>query len=150
IEEEVGNLSANPARDVARLRPKRLGGHHSWTPEEVNQFEQRHPLGTKAHLALSLLIYTGVRRSDVVALGRQHVRAGWLKFTAHKNRNKKPVTIEIPVLPILAEIIAASPTGDLNFLETDYGQPFTANGFGGKFKQWCREAGLPHCSAHGL
>jgi integrase/recombinase XerD len=28
--------------------------------------------------------------------------------------------------------------------------PFTANGFGNKFKDWCRQANLPHCSAHGV
>jgi integrase len=35
-------------------------------------------------------------------------------------------------------------------LITEYGKPFTANGFGNKFKEWCRQAGLPHCSAHGV
>jgi integrase len=29
------------------------------------------------------------------------------------------------------------------------GKPFTANGFGNK-KDWCRQADLPHCSAHGV
>jgi integrase/recombinase XerD len=33
---------------------------------------------------------------------------------------------------------------------TDYGKPFTANGFGNRVKDWCRQANLPHCSAHGL
>jgi len=37
----------------------------------------------------------------VVLLGKQHVRAGWLKFTAQKNHNRKPATIEIPILPDL-------------------------------------------------
>src|SRR6266849_5595310 len=35
-------------------------------------------------------------------------------------------------------------------LITEYGKPFTANGFGNKFKDWCRQANLPHCSAHGV
>jgi integrase len=38
----------------------------------------------------------------------------------------------------------------LTFLVTEYGKPFTANGFGNVFKDWCRQANLPHCSAHGL
>lgn len=33
---------------------------------------------------------------------------------------------------------------------TQFGQPFTVNGFGGWFKRRCREAGLERCSAHGL
>ena len=38
----------------------------------------------------------------------------------------------------------------LTFLITEFGKPFTANGFGNKFKDWCRQADLPHCSAHGV
>ena len=33
---------------------------------------------------------------------------------------------------------------------TEYGKPFTATGFGGWFRTRCDEAGLHHCSAHGL
>ena len=33
---------------------------------------------------------------------------------------------------------------------TAFGKPFTANGFGNWFRRRCDEAGLPHCSAHGL
>lgn len=47
-------------------------------------------------------------------------------------------------------MIARSPTGSLTFLETEYGKPFTAAGFGGWFRERCDQAGLPHCSAHGL
>jgi integrase len=38
----------------------------------------------------------------------------------------------------------------LAYLETQFGNPFTGNGFGNRFRKWCDEAGLPHCSAHGL
>jgi integrase len=143
VREEL--VAVNPARDLELIKTKG-GGWHSWEVEEVRRFEDRHPVGTKARLALALLMYTGVRRSDVVLLGRQHVRAGWLKFTTRKTR----VTIEVPVLPELQRIVDASPCGDMTFLVTDYGRPFTANGFGGKFRSWCDQAGLPECSAHGL
>src|SRR5262249_6525963 len=49
-----------------------------------------------------------------------------------------------------AEVIARSPTGDLTYLVTEYGKAFTAAGFGNWFRERCDEAGLPHCSAHGL
>jgi integrase len=85
-----------------------------------------------------------------VRLGRQHVREDWLRFQQYKNRNRHPVLIEIPILPELQRIIDASPTGDLTFLVTDYGRSFTAAGFGNRFREWCDQAGLPHCTAHGL
>ena len=33
---------------------------------------------------------------------------------------------------------------------TEFGKPFSAKGFGSKFRAWCDEAKLPHCTAHGL
>jgi integrase len=108
IEEEIGGVTTNPARDVARLRSKRQGGHHAWTLDEVAQYEQHHPRGTKAHLALSLLINTGCRRGDVILLGRRHVRDGWLKYTQQKNRKHNPVPVDIPLLPALRDVIDAS------------------------------------------
>ena len=38
----------------------------------------------------------------------------------------------------------------LTFLVTDFGKPFSSNGFGNKFKNYCVKAGLHHCSAHRL
>lgn len=146
---ENEHVTTNPARDVPYIRGNTVG-FHSWEVEEVEQFEHRHPIGTKARLALALLMYTGVRRSDVVRLGRQHIRDGWFKIAVQKNRKRKPVTVELPVLIALDEIIAASPTGDLTFLITQFGRPFTANGFGNWFRRRCKEADLSHCSAHGL
>ena len=76
IEQE--HVAANPARDVSRIKSGSTG-FHSWTLEEIEKFEQRHAVGTRARLALALLTFTGARRSDVVLLGKQHVRDGWLK-----------------------------------------------------------------------
>lgn len=144
-------MKANPARDVRRIKYE-TEGFHTWTPEEFAQFEERHPLGTKAYLALALLLYTGTRRGDMVTLGRQHVRDGWLRFVPSKTRKqtKTVVLSEKPWLPVLDTIVRASPTGDLTFLVTEYGKPFTAAGFGGWFRTRCDEAGLPQCTAHGL
>ena len=43
-----------------------------------------------------------------------------------------------------------APSKHLTYLVTEFGKPHTPNGFGNKFKDWCRQADLPHCSAHGL
>jgi integrase len=53
-------------------------------------------------------------------------------------------------LPELREILDATPSGQLTYLVTDFGKPFTANGFGSKFREWCDHAGLRHCTSHGL
>jgi integrase/recombinase XerD len=147
VEAEI--VEHDPARDV-RVIQSASEGHHSWTVDEVKQFEQTHPIGTKARLAMALLLYTAGRREDAVRLGPQHVRDGRFRYTQAKNEHRKPVHINIPVHAELAKIIAATPSGHLTFLVNDYGRPFIAKSFGRTFRKWCDEAGLPHCSAHGL
>jgi integrase len=146
---ESNLIRSNPARDVKPLRYE-TEGFHSWSPDEVKQFEAHYAVGTKARLALALMLYTGARRGDVVTLGRQHMRDGVIRFVPQKTRRKKMHAIEIPVAAELAKIIAATPTGDMTFLMTEWGKPFTANGFGNWFRDRCNDAGLPQCSAHGL
>jgi integrase len=143
------HVDQNPTRDVPTLRGS-SEGFHSWTLDEVEQYRRRHPVGTKARLALELLLFTGTRRSDVVKLGRQMVRDGWFHWTETKGRDRRRKDRAVPILPVLQAAIDAAPTGDLIYLVTELGKPFSAGGFGHKFRDWCDQAGLHHCSAHGL
>lgn len=143
------HVTTNAAKSVEYIRIQ-TDGFYTWTRDDVRQFIERHPLGTRAHLAMALMLYSGARRSDVVLLGKQHLRHGRLKFTPTKTRHTTGKTLELPVLPELQRAIDAGPTGSMTFLVTDFGRPYTFNGFGNWFKRRCREAGLPQCSAHGL
>jgi integrase len=140
---------SNPARDVEYFKSGSTG-FHTWSREEVKQFEERHPVGSKARLALALLLFTGQRRSDIIRFGKQHVKGGKLRFTQHKGRNRKPKRLTLPILPTLQRVIDGTACGDLTFLVNDWGRPFTDAGFGNKFRDWCNQAELQHCSAHGL
>ena len=80
-------------------------------------------------------------------MGRQHVRDGILSI----RQQKTGTLVEIPILPELREALDAMPAAHLTFLTTEYGQPFTAAGFGNWFRQCCDEAGIPKgYAAHGL
>lgn len=147
---EAGLVLTNPARDIQKRRSKNPDGFHAWTMEEVEAFEAKHPIGTRARLAMGLLLYTAQRRSDIVNLGRANEKDGWLTFTQVKNRRNNPVTLSIPIRPELREILDKSELGDIVYLHTEQGKPFTANGFGNRFREWCDQAGLKQCSAHGL
>ncbi|MDX3885306.1 MAG: tyrosine-type recombinase/integrase [Sphingomonas sp.] len=92
------------------------------------------------------MLYTSQRRSDMVRMGRQHVGGGRIKVVQLKTRAE----LWIPIHPRLAQAITAVPADHLEFLVTQYGRPFTANGFGNWFRDRCDKAGLKHCSAHGL
>src|SRR6516162_7945579 len=56
---EIGLRSDDPTRDVKALRPKSKLGFHRWSEAEIAEFEARHPVGSKARLALALGLYTG-------------------------------------------------------------------------------------------
>jgi integrase len=146
---EAKKMTSNPARDVKPLAYA-TDGFYTWTDDDVETFERFYPIGTRPRLALALLMYLGVRRSDAVMLGRQHVKDGWIRFVPRKTRHKRAGLSEKPVVPELEAIIKASPTGALTFLETKFKKGFTAAGFGNWFRECCDKAGLPKCSAHGL
>jgi integrase len=78
-------------------------------------------------------------------LGRQHLKDGIITFRTAKTG----ALVTIPVLPELAEIIAATKTGDLAFVATPSGRPMTKESFGNWFKDACKAAGVPG-TAHGL
>jgi integrase len=139
-------MKVDPLVGVKLTKMKSTGGHHTWTVEEITQFREHHPSGSKARLALALLLQTGHARADVVRLGRQHVNRGTLSM----RRQKTNVQFDIPLLPDLLAEIELHPRTDLPFLVTENGKPFSAAGFGNKFRDWCDQANLRHCSAHGL
>ncbi len=137
-------ITENPAAKVKTVEPK-TDGHHTWTVDEVLQYQERHPLGTQARLALDVLLYTGFRRGDAVKLGKQHIRNGVITYRATKNS----LEVYPPVLGPLAESIAATRTGDLVLLCTTQGKPWVKESFGAWFAEQCIAAGVPG-RAHGL
>jgi integrase len=146
---EADLMTGNPARDVKKLKYA-TDGFHTWTIDEVRRYEERHSVGTKARLALALLLYLGVRRCDVVRLGPGMISDCSITFVPKKTDWKSREPLTLPILPELAEVLAASQIGTETFLETEWGKPFSDAGFGGWFRKRCDEAGLPECSAHGL
>lgn len=146
VENDIAKV--NPALRIKRLHSG--DGFHTWTREEVLQYEQRHPVGTKARLALHLAMFTGLRLSDLAIVGRQHIRDGWLTIRPGKTAKSSGVVVELPVIAPLRATLDSSETGNLTFLVTEFNKPFTVNGLGNKMRQWCDEAELPECSMHGL
>jgi integrase len=130
-----------------KLPRRRTEGFYSWNEADIAKYRAFHASGTRPRLAFELLLNTGLRRSDVVRIGRQHLRDGALHVKPQKTGG--PVLV-IPVAPELVAAIDAGPSGNLTFLMTRTGAPFSAAGFGNHFRDWCNEAGLPQCSAHGL
>lgn len=141
-------VTVNPTVGIKLLKGQNdARGFHTWSEAELERFEARWPLGTRERLAFDLLLYTGLRRGDVVRLGRQHARDGEFTIRTEKSGMSREVTL--PILQPLAASIAAARTGDLTFLVTERGAPFVKEGFGNWFREVCRKADCPG-SAHGL
>lgn len=140
-----GMATTNP---VVATKPYKVdsGGFHTWTEDEIAKYESRHAMGSKARLALDLMLWTGQRGGDARVMGPQHVRNKRLEV----KQEKTGVIVSLPILPSLAASIMAAKTGALVFLLSEHGKPYSVKGFGNKVRQWCDEAGLPQCSAHGL
>jgi integrase len=148
---EYRYATKNPAREVPYLKSGNPDGFRAWSEGDVARYEARHPIGTKARFALDLLLYTGVRRSDVVRLGPQMERDGKLVFTETKGSSRIVKTHELPILPPLRRSIDAAPIGHLVYLVTAFGRPHSVKAFGNWFTRRCREAGLDDgLSAHGV
>jgi integrase len=141
----IGWCKDDPTREL-RATAKRGPGFRPWGGEQIAAFRALHPLGSRARLALELLLGSAQRRADVVRMGPQHVRDGLLYVT----QQKTGIPLEIPVLPELQAALDATPCGHLTFLTTKSGKPFSAAGFGDWFRDRCNEAGLQGFSAHGL
>jgi integrase len=140
----------DPTQGVNKIKPKKKGGFHRWTDAEITQFERRHAIGSKARLAMTLGLYTGQARQDVILMGEQHVTDGELNWIRKKTEDKTGLELVIPVHPELRRIIDATPSKHLTFLVTEFGAPFTPAGFGNWFRDRCNEAGLRQCAFHGL
>lgn len=140
-----GIAKQNPVELIKKVRVK-TEGFHTWTVEEVRQYEAFYPIGTTARLAMAMLLFTGSRRGDVVKIGRQHIQDGLIVLRQGKSRRG----VHLPILPELQQVLEATTLGNLTYIVNQFGNPFTAAGFGARMRKWCNAAGLPHCTSHGL
>jgi integrase len=146
-----GLLRTDPTQGI-KLRTVKSDGYHCWTDEEIAQFEAYYPIGSKQRLAFALVLYTTQRRSDVVRMGRQHIRETDDGPALYVKQRKGGVELLIAIDPEkFGAVLDATPSEHLTFLVTETGKPYGDNHFSEKFRKWCDAAGLPkHCSAHGL
>jgi len=147
---ERGHVTANPAKGVVRIN--RGTGAVPWSVDDLKQYRNRHPKGTMAHLALTLLMFTACRIGDAHRLGRAHERRDgavtWLEWTPEK---KGSTPVSIPILPPLAQAIAAQTVVGPTYLLNAHGQPFASKtALGNWFRDRVREAGLENRSPHGI
>jgi integrase len=79
-------------------------------------------------------------------MGEDPEKPGYVKV----RQLKTDAQLSIRIHRGLRAAIDACPSGKDTFLVSQRGTPYTKESLGNWFKEQCVEAGLPHCSAHGL
>jgi integrase len=111
---EAGHVKTDPTQGVANPSRPKGGGFPVWTESDVARYEARWPIGTKERVWLAVLLYTGLRRGDAVRLGPEHMQDGVATLQTEKSGGM--VTVTIPILPVLADILQAGPVGPHTFI----------------------------------
>ena len=119
------HVSVDPVDGVANPIRKKGPGFPVWTEADVEAYYNRWPLGTKERVWLDVLLFTGLRRGDVVAIGRQHVRNGIATLRTEKSQGE--ITVTLPILPVLQRTLDAGPIGELAFICGRRGKPLKRN-----------------------
>lgn len=148
---ELTYVKQNPATGVRKIYRKGKGAT-PWKASDVKQFFAHHKRGTKAHVAMSVLLWTGCRIEDLTMLGREHecVLDGveairWLPLKKHSTE------VTVPLLAPMREATRAPTVQGRTYVLGRGGKPFASgDSMSAMFKRWCQDAGLPHLSAHGV
>ena len=141
---DIGWLTYDPSLGIKRPKIQEI---RSWTDEEIQRFEQHWAIGTKQRLAFALMLYTGQRRSDVHRMTWADVSELTIRVVQQKTGRKLTIPLHRELLTVLAD----AEREHAMIISTEYGKPFTVDGF----SQWLRSAitaaGLPlDCQPHGL
>lgn len=141
---EMDWIERNPCADIKRRKYIKKS-HYSWTDNDIATFLDHYPSGTRERLAMLLLLDTAQRSSDVCRMGRQHLNGNTL--SVRQGKTKADLTLYLD--PATMHEISLH-SGQMTFIVTQSGQPFTVKGFQQWFSKRCSAIGLEKCSAHGL
>lgn len=139
------HVTADPTQ-LVKIKPSKSKGHKPWEEEDIIKYEKRWPRGTRERVMLDVYAYTGLRRGDAAAVGRQHVKDGVITL----DNEKTGMRVTIPMLPALKATLDAGPVGDLAFISKKGGGPLAKKTLGNAFRVACKAAGIVGKSAHGL
>lgn len=143
---ELGWREDNPTKLIKRPRIK-TDGHIAWSDADIAAFERKWPVGTRARLALALLLYTGQRRSDVARMGWGNIHGG---TSIEVVQTKTNMRLLIPLHPALLEMIETLPRDHATFIVAENGKPLHGTTFTAWFGECAKAAGLKDRSPHGL
>ncbi|WP_276118374.1 tyrosine-type recombinase/integrase [Pararhizobium qamdonense] len=138
----------NPILNADRVQHKSKG-YQPWTEDDIEVFRNHWGDETPQRVAVEILLYTGLRRSDAVKIGRQHIQGDFIVMTTQKSGHT--VELNIPIHADFRKVLDGIAKKHLNFIVTAYGAARSEKAFTNWIIEAARKAGLPpHRSPHGL
>jgi integrase len=140
----IGLLKSDPTVGIKRPKTKEI---RAWTDAEIAAFEKRWPIGTKQRTAYALMRHVGTARSDVHKMTWAQVDADGVSY----RRSKTDVAVDSGMQKELRAALDAHPRTHVTIINTEFGRPYTVDGFSGFMRDSMTAAGLPlDCKPHGL
>lgn len=137
-------IAVDPSEGIKRGKSKEI---RAWTDEEMQKYEARWPVGTKQRAAYELMLNVGTARADT------HLTT-WMQADAETfeySRRKTGVPVAVQKAQSLRDALDALPRTHFVVLPTEYGKPFTVDGYSGFMRDAIRESGNGiGCRPHGL
>lgn len=134
----------DPSEGIKRGKSKEI---RAWRDAEMAAYEKRWKFGTKQRAAYELMLNVGTARGDTHLTTWVQADADDFEYTRRKTG--VPVVVEKAIS--LKTALNALPRKHVCILTTEYGKPFTVDGFSGWMRDAMDEAGLPlDCRPHGL
>ncbi len=137
-------MATNPCQDVTQ-REKPSQGHRTATDADLEKYENYHRDNPDALFAIHLLKKTGVRVSDLMLLGRQHLDDDVLVFRCKKNKRLCELTLD----PATISMLRATP--ELTFVTTCDGTPYASEkAMSQRVSKWFKQAGVEDITGHSV
>jgi hypothetical protein len=113
----------------------------------MSAYERRWPIGTKQRTAYALMLNIGTARVDTHLVTWSQVDDG-----VCYRRHKTGVAVDMAASDDLAKALAAIPRKHACVFVTEWGKPFTVDGFSGWMRDNIKAAGINDltCRPHGL
>jgi integrase len=138
----------NPMLNASRVKHK-TKGYEPWTEADISKFRAHWGVGTPQRIAMEILLFTGLRRSDAVRIGQQHIQAD--RIVAKITKSQDQVEVSIPIHPEFRAVLETITHGHMNFITTVYGAARSEKAFTNWIIEAAKAANLPaHRSPHGL
>lgn len=144
VAKRLGWIASNPIEKTEKVEYK-TKGFTPWSEDDIAAYRKHWATGTRERLALEILLCTGLRRSDAVSFGPQHVSGGYASVVQTKTATRLKIRVHTDLARELALCGKALP-----YLRTQYGKPFTEHGFTKWFRERAEMAGLTGRTPHGL